>query len=102
MGMMNKTLEWNGAKVSSPETIKTMGPSIQHAGWWALHLLELGATAKYDEMIQYLSIAQENGSLTNIREAAEVIIRQRCAPLAKRRPGIARKSGANFKAVKAA
>lgn len=83
------------------DTIVHMTPASNSATWWAMFLLELGKNAQYDLLIHYLTLAQKNNCLREIRLAAEKIVRSQ-AVTKKAMPGprkaVRRRSG-TFKAV---
>ncbi len=96
MSVMNE-LKMMGEQVDMPAPRE--GPTDNRAGWWAMYLLALGERGDYDKLIEYLTIAQANGCLHVIRQAAEYIVKSKrvatVRPIKKTR---ARRSG-TFKAV---
>lgn len=79
-------------------SIVNMTPASSSASWWALFLLELGKNAEYDLLIHYLTLAQKNGCLREIRLAADKIVRSQSASKARGPVKAGRRSG-TFKAV---
>jgi hypothetical protein len=87
-------------KTANLDSIVQMTPASNSATWWALFLLELGKNADYDLLLHYLTLAQENGCLHEIRLAAEKVVRSQASLKKLRGPVKARESGTTLKAVK--
>jgi hypothetical protein len=87
---------------TSLDSVVQMTPASSSASWWAQFLLELGKNAEYDLLIHYLTLAQKNGCLREIRLAADKIVRSK-ADLKRIKPPMKarRQSGTTFKAVRA-
>lgn len=45
--------------------------------WWAEHLLKLSDTCEYEPLMHFLKVAQEEGYLSELRQAAEQIVKER-------------------------
>jgi hypothetical protein len=84
------------------DAIVEMTPASNSATWWAMFLPELGKNSEYDLLIHYLTLAQKNGCLREIRLAADRIVRSSKADLKKIKPPmkVRKQSGTTFKAVR--
>lgn len=45
--------------------------------WWAEHLLNLADTGDYDKLMRYLTTAQEEGYLSELKQACDDIVKER-------------------------
>jgi len=45
--------------------------------WWAEHLLKLSDACEYGTLMHFLKVAQDEGYLSNLRQAAEQIVKER-------------------------
>lgn len=45
--------------------------------WWAEHLLRLSDACEYDDLMHFLNVAREEGYLSELRQAAEQIVKER-------------------------